>query len=233
MTDDKSTPDLISYQDAVKIGKIRYFTGIPCKRGHIAERAVSGRCCVTCRDDRARLWNKNNLEERRAIRQRWRDENREYHRAIQRAYYEKNKGEILDRGKLYYRQNKERHSNVVRKWKSEHPIEQRVYAQNRRARKLGIVGRGLTADDYRAMISQQNGICAYCNQKSETLLIDHVVAINRMGQHDAENVVLACQRCNSLKTNQTVASFLELLRIRHPECIIATPECIARLIQSR
>ena len=32
------------------MGKRRYFTGIPCRRGHVAERQVTNGACVKCRD---------------------------------------------------------------------------------------------------------------------------------------------------------------------------------------
>jgi hypothetical protein len=44
---------IISRKAARARGLRNYFTGEPCKRGHIAERAVSG-CCVECRRVRAR-----------------------------------------------------------------------------------------------------------------------------------------------------------------------------------
>lgn len=38
----------------------RYFTGKPCKRGHVAERYVSTRTCVECADERCREWQSKN-----------------------------------------------------------------------------------------------------------------------------------------------------------------------------
>lgn len=38
----------ISRKEAVQLGLKRYFTGNPCKRGHICERRVVGRFCVKC-----------------------------------------------------------------------------------------------------------------------------------------------------------------------------------------
>lgn len=35
-------------------GATRYFTGIPCKRGHIAERRASNQCCVECTKENRR-----------------------------------------------------------------------------------------------------------------------------------------------------------------------------------
>lgn len=34
--------------EAVAVGKTKYFTGLPCKRGHIAERWVSNTGCLDC-----------------------------------------------------------------------------------------------------------------------------------------------------------------------------------------
>lgn len=40
--------DLISREEAKEKGLRRYFTGIPCKRGHIAERRVGSTYCLQC-----------------------------------------------------------------------------------------------------------------------------------------------------------------------------------------
>jgi 5-methylcytosine-specific restriction endonuclease McrA len=39
---------LISRQEAIKQGLTRYFTGLPCKHGHIAEKLLSNRTCIEC-----------------------------------------------------------------------------------------------------------------------------------------------------------------------------------------
>lgn len=42
---------LLRRKDALRSGKVRYFTGKPCKRGHIAERiARCGRCMQCCKE---------------------------------------------------------------------------------------------------------------------------------------------------------------------------------------
>jgi hypothetical protein len=52
---------IISRAEARALGLKRYFTGEPCKHGHVAERWVSGRVCVEC----ARGWRAANLEKER------------------------------------------------------------------------------------------------------------------------------------------------------------------------
>ena len=48
---------LISRQDAIDKKLTRYFTGEPCKHGHVAERLLSNRTCIDCQLPRKREWN--------------------------------------------------------------------------------------------------------------------------------------------------------------------------------
>src|SRR5208283_3555102 len=50
-SDADSAPRIISRKDAIALGFITYFTGKPCKHGHVAERRVDNRKCVCCRDE--------------------------------------------------------------------------------------------------------------------------------------------------------------------------------------
>jgi hypothetical protein len=43
-----ASPNKLAREAAFKAGKVRYYTGIPCKVGHIAERYVSNGGCVAC-----------------------------------------------------------------------------------------------------------------------------------------------------------------------------------------
>lgn len=47
--------DLISREDAKALGLKRFFTGVPCKNNHIAERYVSSGNCVTCLKERTAI----------------------------------------------------------------------------------------------------------------------------------------------------------------------------------
>jgi 5-methylcytosine-specific restriction endonuclease McrA len=48
MPSDTDTPEIISRQEARARGLWRYFTGKPCKYGHIAQRRVSNKECYGC-----------------------------------------------------------------------------------------------------------------------------------------------------------------------------------------
>ena len=44
-----TSPAIISRKDALRQGLPRYFTGKPCKYGHVAERYVHRKQCIQCR----------------------------------------------------------------------------------------------------------------------------------------------------------------------------------------
>lgn len=51
--------DLISREEAKQNGFPTYFTGIPCKRGHLSERYVSNATCKECAYSTMTNWRKN------------------------------------------------------------------------------------------------------------------------------------------------------------------------------
>jgi 5-methylcytosine-specific restriction endonuclease McrA len=52
----------------------------------------------------------------------------------------------------------------------------------------------------RAVFARDGHRCQYCGKAAEN--IDHVVPRSRGGQHEWENVVAACRRCNSRKEDR-------------------------------
>jgi hypothetical protein len=59
-------PDIIGRDEARALGLKRYFTGKPCKHGHIAERYAGGPC-VKCIREQRREWRAANLEKAREM----------------------------------------------------------------------------------------------------------------------------------------------------------------------
>jgi hypothetical protein len=58
-------PHIISRAEAKALGLKRFFTGKPCKHGHVAERRVGNYACVECDRARALAWRDANLEKAR------------------------------------------------------------------------------------------------------------------------------------------------------------------------
>jgi hypothetical protein len=55
-------PEIISRADARAKGLKRYFTGKPCKRGHVVKRRVDTGDCVECLNQRNRKWRAAHLD---------------------------------------------------------------------------------------------------------------------------------------------------------------------------
>ncbi len=56
MTDIKLDPMRVTCREAATRGLSRFYTGLACKAGHIAERFVTNRQCVECNARDARRW---------------------------------------------------------------------------------------------------------------------------------------------------------------------------------
>jgi hypothetical protein len=54
-------PKTITRKQAREKGLKRYFTGKPCKRGHVVERRVDTGDCAECVNQRSRKWRAANL----------------------------------------------------------------------------------------------------------------------------------------------------------------------------
>ena len=59
---------IIKMAKARQLGMKRYFTGLPCPKGHISERMVSTRACVECKRQCDKEWHYLNPEKSRAKR---------------------------------------------------------------------------------------------------------------------------------------------------------------------
>lgn len=78
--------NIISCKDARQLGLKRYFTGKPCKHGHVSERHVTGGCVVCANLDQRRYYSRN-PEKYMGLTVAYREANREATNAIQRNYY--------------------------------------------------------------------------------------------------------------------------------------------------
>jgi len=132
---------IVSLTEAKQTGAPRYFTGVACKRGHVAERFASDRSCSVCRAEQAlaryhanpepskargKAWDKANKDRRNAYNRAWREANPEKaagHTAAQRAL-----------------RNPARETQRVRQWREAHREETRIhssfYGAKRRAAEM-------------------------------------------------------------------------------------------------
>lgn len=64
----------------------------------------------------------------------------------------------------------------------------------------------------RAIFHRDNGMCQYCGRAAES--IDHVHPRSRGGQHEWDNVVASCRRCNTTKGDRLLSECNHRLRSR-------------------
>lgn len=111
--------DKISRQEAKQAGLTRYFTGEPCKHGHIDERLVSNSVCITCSAIRKKEHpkyqqkaNKKSLEAKRTWRKNDYEKNPEKYRAYAKKYRDNNK----EKRCAYESLRKNRRTNATPHW---------------------------------------------------------------------------------------------------------------------
>lgn len=127
--------DIISKQEAKRLGLTRYFTGGPCSRGHVDERYVSRGVCVRCkREDAKRHYVKNadRIKEK------------------SRKYYADNTEAALERSKEYARRNKDKINSYYKRWREENPGAK--IAGNMRVRIREVISRGSRSESTMKMI---------------------------------------------------------------------------------
>lgn len=120
---------------------------------------------------------------------------------------------ISDRAKmtvaLYHQRTKDLPSRIAVKQRAYDRYKQteKMKAKRRRAyarRKDAIVpDRPFTAEDWLEIVEQHKHRCHYCG-KRRVLTIDHVIPLSKGGLHVKENIVPACQSCNSQKKDRLI-----------------------------
>lgn len=139
-------------------------------------------------------------EARRAkARQKWRDANPEYAKAYT---------------KEWKKRNPEQYKNQRRKWREDNPTYDKEWLQTAKGKavkqrgniarqiRLCNVVNTLTSQEWIDKLIEYNFKCAYCGVTFDDIdvpTIDHIVPISKGGDNTKDNVVPACQSCNSKK----------------------------------
>lgn len=212
--------DLVSFKDAKATGLKFYFTGKPCKRGHLSVRRVKGCGCVQCQQESLKNWREKNPEKNREIERVWREKNRKRRNEQARIIYAANPEKVTEKTKKFYA----RHAEKLRKkrreyhykasqdpqfrraaaertkqWAKNNPDRVKTNARNGKQKRKNVPGKH-TAQDIAAIIKLQKGKCAYCKVKlGKKRHIDHIVPVSKGGTNDRQNLQITCIPCNLTK----------------------------------
>lgn len=206
---------------AIELGLKRYFTGKPCKHGHVCERWTHNSSCVQCCNANARRWAKTNHVRTAANARKWRKENPEKAKinsdTSNAKYFSKEENKIRnrERGRIRYAlkrdvllaQSKARRLRDKAKIK----IRQRTWYENNKERAFALVrnrkARKRTASgshtgrDIAEIFRLQKGLCAYCRGNLTRLgkHVDHIIPLVLGGANDRRNIQILCPTCNLSK----------------------------------
>jgi 5-methylcytosine-specific restriction endonuclease McrA len=139
----------------------------------------------------ARAWEARNLERKRELSREWGRANPEKKRAANARYLKK------------HPEAKTRMAVNTREWVRANAEKMREYfrsaAATRRAHKKAVKCT-LTRTAWHEILEVFDHRCAYCLRPCVELQQEHVWPLSRGGEHTEENVVPACQPCNSKKS---------------------------------
>lgn len=162
-------------QEAKTIGSTQYFTGRPCKHGHIAPRFTANSGCSEC----LRLRSKD--------------------------YFEANRDEALRVNREYVKANPEANRERSRRWYENNRDKAVVSSRLSRPRVAangGALTGEEWAEIKRA--ANYRCLCCGRQEPEITLTIDHVVPVAWGGNSDPENIQPLCLDCNRKKSNRHV-----------------------------
>ena len=179
-----TSQDIISRAEARSRGLTRYFTGKPCKRGHVAERSVSSFGCLVCKNQLQKEYSARNPG---AVSE-----------ANKRHYYA-NHERMLVRAAAFAKAHPEKNRENARAQYRKNPAKFAVYSRNRKARKKAAEGHHAAAE-ITALYQRQRGRCANCKASLKPgYHADHIIPLSRGGSNWITNIQLLCPPCNLSK----------------------------------
>ena len=93
----------------------------------------------------------------------------------------------------------------IRRWQQKNPDKVREISRRYRARKNDAT---IGPVDEERIYKLYDYMCIYCGM-TDNLSLDHVVSLNNGGAHCEDNLVVACQSCNSSKHVKALEEWLQ------------------------
>lgn len=222
--------EFISKSEAIKNGLNYYFTGKPCKRGHISKRYVSG-ACAECQKEKSKSYTENNREkekERKRVSHQkhkakhlemtkaWQKRNREKVTATVAKWRERNRDKVNARAAQLRHQNPEKQKEADRRWRAKNPQKAAKKDSRKRAAKLERIPVWFGEfDDF--VIQEAHALAALRGDETGiTWHVDHMLPMRGRsisGLHCADNIQVIPAAMNVRKINKMVLTNpLEWLR---------------------
>ena len=225
--------EVISKKQAKQQGLKLYFTGVPCKHGHISERNVAKSDCLACLKMRGYKWAKDNKEHKNALsrelykitkprvkasNKKWREANLEKSNATIKAYQEANKVHLYERQQIWRANNsekvaistkksKEKNKESIlasgKKWRSKNKYKINEFKQRRQAQKLNATPSWADFDKIRWFYAEAKRLS---NETGIKHHVDHIVPLKSKlvcGLHVHTNLQVLPALENQKKSNRS------------------------------
>lgn len=204
--------EAISPKAAKEAGLKTYFTGKPCKNGHVAKRLVSNSTCLSCSNERVATWAANNPGKRQAIVKRWYSATADQRRALARdrhrrdpetrhRYKRESRKRHPESARVYYEKNKASILVKDRQRRRSNPGPYRERVRRRQAAKLRATPAWLTKND----ISEMTLVYSRAAALGPGWHVDHIVPLqgqNVCGLHVPWNLQVLPAPVNVRKSNK-------------------------------
>lgn len=172
-------------QVAIAAGASLYFTGVPCRKGHVAERYVCNKKCRVCFAEKMSRRYQQNKD---AIKQRNRD------------WYAQSREERRRRAKAYTSRHREENAARVAAWRRANPEHARALRWKRKAIAKRAEG-SHTGREISDLLVSQHGKCIGCLRSIRSgFHVDHIQPLSKGGSNWISNIQLLCARCNIEKS---------------------------------
>ena len=181
--------------EAIAIGAKYYFTGQPCKHGHVSPRKTKGACLGCLKEE----WEENNTK--RAAYFAGYNKSTAGQAAKQR-YYEANKDAVIARAMARPDADKNRYRE---KWAKENVVYTRALTKARRRKHRQATPKWLKRKDILAIRHLYQIAITMSRTTGEAYVVDHIIPLQHdavCGLHVPWNLRVITRKENGLKSNK-------------------------------
>lgn len=176
-------------------------------------RIVAKCCSRKCKEEK---WKRDNREHLAKYQKEYRRNNRGEKRAYISKYYRNNRDKVKASSDKWRKENQDKVRASRKKWRLANPDKIKAKLHRQRARMRSLPS-DFTAEQWQHKLEIYGNSCTYCgkhqNDLSTTLEVEHVQPYCQGGHNTWNNVVVACNRCNSRKGKKTYFEYKERCRV--------------------